>query len=146
MQRRRTGFTFSQKPWMLLAFADRCSKRCPVQYQYWDWLVTAVERLRSRPSILVGDFNARVQSRAIRRIASMGWQIATPPQGWSFRSKKGELTAIDHAFVSPKLRIIKATYEQSVGSCIFAGTWTAYSDHAILCIDVEAADATRRAS
>jgi hypothetical protein len=104
--------------------------------RYWEWVSRSVEPLLNSSTVLVGDFNAGVRSRAVRRLKDIGWQVATG-NGWSFQSKTGEVTSIDHALVSPDLTIVDAAYELAIGDCAFAGTSVAYSDHAVLRVDLE---------
>jgi endonuclease/exonuclease/phosphatase (EEP) superfamily protein YafD len=113
--------------------------------RYWEWVSTSVEPLQSGPAVVIGDFNTSARSRTVRALEGRGWQVATG-RGGSFKSKKGEITSIDHALVSPGLRILDAAYEWAVGDCSFAGSPQAYSDHAVLRVDLEGVNQGAHAS
>lgn len=105
---------------------------------YWEWLVTeALPQLVAYPSILLGDFNAAPNYRPVRNATLAGWQVGTPPGGWSAKAKSGKTEALDHALVSPHFRIRKTEYVKKLDQQVLAGSNTAWSDHAALVLDVE---------
>ena len=105
--------------------------------RYWDWFTERIAPLMAGAAVVLGDFNAARQARVLSRVRAQGWQLVSPDHGWSFRSKVGGEFAIDHALVSPALRSSSATYHREAGGYAFAGDKSGYSDHAVLCIDVE---------
>ncbi len=105
--------------------------------RYWEWFGKAIAPLVGGSTVALGDFNARRDLPALSPVLANGWQLATPDDGWSFRRKVGSEFAIDHALVSPALRASSATYHREAGGYVFAGDKSGYSDHAVLCIDVE---------
>ena len=105
---------------------------------YWDWLVhEALPQLVGHPSVLLGDFNAAPNYRPVRTATLAGWQVGTPPGGWSAKSPSGKTEALDHALVSPHFRIRKTEYVRKLENQVLAGSATAWSDHAALVLDVE---------
>ena len=112
----------------------------------WNWLANATAAFLTRPAVLIGDFNvdpSRASGARLRQLIGAGWQHAWQEDGWSFCSTGGSKTRIDHAFVSPKIRVRRASYVSTVGSYVLAGTRSALSDHAALVVE---ADITSRAA
>lgn len=104
--------------------------------RYWTWLTEAIEPLRTRNAVVIGDFNCSAGARCLRPAQLRGWQVATPADGWSFLGKSGHRTSIDHALVADRLRVDQVTYCATADSYSFAGEAGAYSDHAVVVLDV----------
>ena len=112
--------------------------------RFWQALDSTIRPATSLPIIFIGDLNADpndAKSPGGRTLATLrqgGWQIPEPEGDWSF-ARKDVRTRIDHAVVSPRLRVVKATYCSTIGDLVCAGPHPALYDHAPLCIDLEAA-------
>lgn len=100
--------------------------------RYWQWLADSLPTLVDCPTILLGDFNAAPTYRPLRALVAAGWQLVTPSVGWSFRGKTGHASSIDHGLVTRHFRPTDVEYVVNRGKAVFAGSATAYSDHAVL--------------
>lgn len=88
----------------------------------------------------MGDLNTdpnrgrHAPARHLRALAAEGWQIPHAEGEWSFISKQGLGTRIDHAVVSPSLRIAEARYLETHEHLTLAAPnkLGAVSDHAPL--------------
>ena len=119
---------------------DRALKR-----KTWNWLIQYCRPLESQPTILLGDFNtADGDSPAycgdcLDALSDLGWHRVTPA-GHSWTSgKTGGERSIDHAFLSPALKLNRATYDWD-----FQVRWresasqrVGIPDHAMLVVDVD---------
>jgi endonuclease/exonuclease/phosphatase family metal-dependent hydrolase len=110
---------------------------------YWDWLRSTLEPLAHGRRLVIGDMNtdpSRVRSiggRHVARLAVSGWTPVTPASGVSFFSKRGATSRIDHALLGSQLRLRNAQYITSANGMLLAGHGaSAYSDHAVLLLDV----------
>jgi hypothetical protein len=112
--------------------------------EYWGTLCNVIHSAAARQIAFVGDFNA--DPRLDRHIGctfmcdliARGWQIPTPDGPWSYISPKGTTSQIDHAVVSPSLRVTKAISVSEIGGIVLAGAESSsISDHAALVIEVE---------
>jgi endonuclease/exonuclease/phosphatase family metal-dependent hydrolase len=104
----------------------------------WDWVEEAAATFISEPSIIVGDLNAGLNSKAsrggdhLRRIIDSGWQRASPPTGFSYFGSGGKRSEIDHLLSTSHCRISNPHYVTQQGQHCFAGTAGSISDHAAL--------------
>jgi len=121
---------------------------------FWEWMLQQFDRLRSVPTVVMGDFNteARVESpssdrrsgRDLLRSVTVdhGWRCpfeltgtALQPTYWHGRPKR-----LDHCFVSPPLAESVRTVGSpaSVGDITLAGPAgrSALSDHSPIVIDI----------
>ena len=111
--------------------------------QSWDWLEATAGKMVSRPSVIVGDLNVRLDSPkrrcgdAFRRILQSGWRRAQPVGPGGFM-KHGSHSEIDHLLASAQCEVKNARYITVDGGFNLAGTSDALSDHAALVADVVA--------
>ena len=110
----------------------------------WDWILDIGDRLRARPSVILGDFNTSPvypPSRCGDRISAMvasGWQLSSPASGASYWTPKGRGVQIDHAFTSPHLVTRSSRYVVEDHGHVFAvNSESALSDHAALEISIQ---------
>lgn len=114
-------------------------------WRYWHWVAESTHALTSCRAVLVGDFNASLTEKALTPVTNAGWRLVTPLHGWSFRSKVGGTSTLDHALASPLIQRATAVYRQDLESPVaadssafsFAGSNTSYSDHAVMVLDIE---------
>jgi len=100
--------------------------------------------VKDRPFVIIGDFNtdpkyprSRCGDR-IKRLADDGWQLASPPDGFSFWNLNGHAVRIDHAFVSELLGVERSAYVTKSDGHVFGGKEPgALADHAALAIDIK---------
>src|SRR5262249_47192711 len=83
---------------------------------YWASLCKTAGSVIHRPIVYIGDLNAdpakkgSVGGRFLAELARQSWQIPLPEGPWSYISRKGCTSRIDHALVSPLLRITQLRY------------------------------------
>jgi len=113
---------------------------------YWQSLCGIVSSAANRPIVFIGDFNAdpsskrSVGGRFLSQLAGGGWQIPSPTGRWSYISRRGSTYRIDHAIVSPSVRITGAQYVAELADVVLAGSSkSAVSDHAALVLEIEPA-------
>ena len=114
------------------------------EHEYREWLREQAEDWGQHPTLIVGDLNTgphRARSwqwRSLESFAEDGWSLVTPSEGWSYMSKTGHTSRIDHGLLSPALTATDARYFTDAGGLVLAGRHPpAPSDHAVLVIDVE---------
>ncbi len=112
----------------------------------WDWVLEAADVLRSRRSIILGDFNTDPSSSIARcgdritRLVEKGWMHASPETGSSYVGPGGASVCIDHAFLSGLWGVAEASCVTDGGGIQFSGKHTgALSDHAALLVSVDSA-------
>jgi len=118
--------------------------------RYRGWLREQASEWGQYPTILVGDLNAgphRARSwqwRSLESFAEVGWSLATPSEGWSYMSKAGHTSRIDHGLLSSAMRCTNASYVSDANGVVLAGRHPpAPSDHAVLVVDTEIIPAPR---
>jgi endonuclease/exonuclease/phosphatase family metal-dependent hydrolase len=106
------------------------SRRLALRRECWSWIHKVAEEMLHGPSVIIGDFNtdpayppAKCGDCILALVAS-GW-IWAEASGWSYTSPTGAVRRLDHAFVSPHLRVTGAEYVRST-----------QSDHAALVINI----------
>jgi endonuclease/exonuclease/phosphatase family metal-dependent hydrolase len=111
---------------------------------YWASLCKTAGSVIHRPIVYIGDLNAdpakkrSVGGRHMVELARQGWQIPSPEGPWSYISRRGSTSRIDHALVSPGLRVTQIRYVVELGGILLASSkGDAISDHAALVADVE---------
>jgi exonuclease III len=111
---------------------------------YRGWLREQADNWGGRQSVVLGDLNTgphRARSwqwRSLESFTERGWSLHTPAEGWSYMSKTGHMSRIDHALLSPALTATDARYVTEVGGMVLAGRHPpAPSDHAVLVIDAD---------
>jgi endonuclease/exonuclease/phosphatase family metal-dependent hydrolase len=111
---------------------------------YWESICKTAGSVIHRPIVYIGDLNAdpakkrSVGGRCLADLAKQGWQIPSPDGPWSYISRTGYTSRIDHALVSPGLRITQIRYVvESAGVLLADFKRNAVSDHAALVADVE---------
>lgn len=110
------------------------------QSEYWQALVTLSQENFSKRIVFMGDLNTdpsrtrHAPARYLLQLAAEGWQIPEATGEWSFISKQGLGTRIDHAVVSPALQVQEAHYLSTIEDiCLAAPNKIgAISDHAPL--------------
>ncbi len=119
------------------------SKDAKTKRACWDWILETAASMQDRPFVIIGDFNTDPKySRSrcgdrIKRLVDEGWQLASPPDGSSFWTLKGDAVRIDHAFVSKLLAVERASYATKLDRYVFVGKEPgALSDHAALSVDI----------
>ena len=92
------------------------SREPAIRRACWDWIQETADPMLKRPIVILGDFNtsptypmARCGNR-INELVSSGWQLASPSNGMSYWTPKGQGVQIDHAFLSPRLTTISSRY------------------------------------
>jgi endonuclease/exonuclease/phosphatase family metal-dependent hydrolase len=110
---------------------------------YWASLCKTAGSVIHRPIVYIGDLNAdpakkrSVGGRHMVELARQGWQIPSSDGPWSYISRTGSTSRIDHALVSPGLRITQIRYVVELPRILLAGPKPdAISDHAALVADV----------
>ena len=117
------------------------------EHEYREWLREQASEWGQYPTILVGDLNAgphRARSwqwRSLESFAEVGWSLVTLSDGWSYMSRVGHTSGIDHALLSPALTAMEARYVTKADGMVLAGRHPpAPSDHAVLVFDADLAD------
>jgi len=112
--------------------------------QTWELILHIANKIINYPSIITGDFNTSPQDpkskcgNYIKQITDAGWYLA-PEKGFSWiHQHSGTKRKIDHAFVSPKLKVIHAEYnwdflKEMPNSIPKIG----YPDHAMLVVELQ---------
>ena len=114
------------------------------EHLHRDWIRDQAPVWGAHPTVVIGDLNTgpgRAQSwqwRSIASFADEGWNVVTPDEGWSYMGKKGNTSRIDHGLLSPGLVATEARYVAEADGVVLAGKHPpAYSDHAVLVVDIE---------
>ena len=120
------------------------SKEREKKREVWNWLQQTATGLLGEPSVIAGDFNTAVGDSAsycgdcLDALCESGWtRCATTGPGW--RGKNGIERAIDHAFVSPRVRPTASRYSwdfQSLAPEAKSGN-VGVPDHAMLIVDFD---------
>jgi len=116
---------------------------------YWNQVETIAKSARDRSILFVGDFNCdphtdtRPCTEAFRRLLADGFKLPNPAGPWSYHAPNGTgnaagATRVDHAIVSPALRVSDARYLYKAGRHTLAGNGNSepLSDHAALSIRI----------
>ena len=111
---------------------------------YWIKLVSIVQSCEGRPIVFMGDLNTdpdqprRTTARYLLQLRNNGWSVPNAEGQWSFVSKNGIGTRIDHAIVSAGLSVSTARYVATAGSVSLAAPnrHGAVSDHAALVLEL----------
>ena len=116
------------------------------EHEYRDWLRAQASRWGEQRTVVIGDLNVGPhrapswQYRSLMSFETDGWSVVTPDEGWSYKSRRGTTVRIDHAILAPGLRARDARYVAESGGLRLAGKHPpAYSDHAVLLVEVERA-------
>jgi exonuclease III len=117
---------------------------------YWQKLVKTVQSCDGRSIVFMGDFNTdpdqprRATAKYLLQLRKEGWCVPRPEGPWSFISKTGNGTRIDHAVVAPALTVTSAMYVSTVGPVTLAAPsrFAAVSDHAPLMLELSAGAAS----
>ena len=114
------------------------------EHLYRDWIRDQAPAWGAHPTVVIGDLNTgphRARSwqwRSLESFAEEGWSVVTPGEGWSYMGKRGHTSRIDHGLLSSGLVAKEVRYVAEADGVVLAGKHTpAYSDHAVLAIDVE---------
>ncbi len=111
---------------------------------YWLLLRETVRANIDKPIVFMGDLNTdpqqsrRASAKHLQSMIADGWTVPVPEGPWSFVSRSGQTTRIDHAIVSPLLQVVAARYVCQSGDLLLAGPSrkSAISDHAPLVLDI----------
>ena len=117
---------------------------------YWVGLVNIIQACAGRRIVFLGDLNTdaeqprRRTARYLHELRGSGWTVPVPDGEWSFISKTGVGTRIDHAIVAYALQVVGARYVAGDGALKLAAPnrVDAVSDHAALVIDLAAGAAS----
>lgn len=117
--------------------------------KYWRELVRIVKACEGRRIVFMGDLNTdpdqrrRPTAKYLVELRSKGWIVPAPEGNWSFVSKSGSGTRIDHAIVSSELHVTAARYVVQIGQLKLAAPnkVEAISDDAPLVIELSASAA-----
>lgn len=120
------------------------SKLPATRRAWWDWLERTAADVADRPFLIAGDFNTDTSYPKARcgdrpgRLVQAGWQHASPADGSSYFTLRGEGKRIDHAFFSKHFTVRESRYvTDSAGHRLIGKPADALSDHAALVIDFE---------
>ncbi|OYT90652.1 MAG: hypothetical protein CFE43_17325 [Burkholderiales bacterium PBB3] len=111
--------------------------------QSWDWLENFAHQNLDQPTLMLGDFNARLNSPAsrggahLRRILSLDWHRAGFGTGSSYFGSGESRSEIDHILANSKCTFSNSRYVTACENYVLAGDTNAISDHALLCSDVQ---------
>ena len=112
--------------------------------QFWSWFEEMLSSRRGGNLIAIGDLNVdlsvrrnKVARAALERILAKGWHLpAASPDQWSYESRNGKTTQIDHAIESDRLKA-STTYVASRENHTFASSECDMSDHAALLLELK---------
>jgi hypothetical protein len=89
----------------------------PIKRKTWQWLLSELDRFRSRTAVIAGDFNTALNDSAARcgdcfsQLTDSDWRCGTPALGCSWRHPQyGTERRIDHIFLSPALSLRASEY------------------------------------
>lgn len=113
--------------------------------EYWYKLTQIIQSCTNRPIVFMGDFNTdpdqprRSTAKHLLQLRCEGWSVPRPEGSWSFISKTGNGTRIDHAVLSPCIKVISAQYVAVAGSVTLAAPSrkASVSDHAALVVNID---------
>jgi len=109
---------------------------------YWEQFHRLGMDAIGRKILFIGDLNVDPGSKCagtrwLNRMVDDGWHLPSPEGPWSYISRTGMNSRIDHALASPHLRIAGARYVSEIGGVKLAGPdASAISDHAALVVDL----------
>jgi endonuclease/exonuclease/phosphatase family metal-dependent hydrolase len=112
----------------------------------WNWLLEIAALMGHAPTVLAGDFNTALGDSSdycgdcLMEFQRLGWTHARPETGYSWRHSSGSERQIDHAFLSPALESLSASYSwafQKLSPDATSGT-VGLPDHAMLIVDFQA--------
>ena len=111
---------------------------------YWSKLLQIVRGTSGRRIVFMGDFNtdpdqaSRATARHLQALKDEGWSVPTAEGPWSFASKAGHTSRIDHAVASNRVLVQRAQYVSEVKSVLLAGPcrYKAVSDHTPLVLEI----------
>ena len=112
--------------------------------EYWVGLLNIIQACAGRRIVFMGDLNTdpaqscRSTARYLQELRRSGWTVPAPDGEWSFISKTGVGTRIDHAIVASALQVAGARYVADAGALKLAAPnrVDAVSDHAALVIEI----------
>lgn len=113
---------------------------------YWKSFESTMRELAGRRIVIIGDINADPHGQGypgtahLHRIVESGWHLPNPTGEWSYWSSRGKVftSRIDHALISPALRVADIRYVDASDGHVFAGPGeNAMSDHAALLVEVD---------
>ena len=114
------------------------------EHEYRGWLREQADKWGEHPTVVMGDLNAgphRARSwqwRSLESFAEAGWSLVTPVEGWSYMSKTGHCSVIDHGLLSAGLSCVESKYVTEADGVVLAGRHPAApSDHAVFVMDIE---------
>lgn len=111
---------------------------------FWGHMDSLIRSVSDRAILFIGDLNAdpldnrSIGGRVLAALCRDGWQVPIPRGEWSYCGHKAR-TRIDHAVVSPNLRVTDSAYWSEIDGSPCAGRGRALYDHAPLSVDVVAA-------
>ena len=112
--------------------------------EYRGWLREQADEWGKQSAVVMGDLNVGPhrprswQWRSLQSFTEAGWSVVTPTEGWSYMSKTGHSSLIDHGLLSRGLNCVNASYVIEANGAALAGRHPpAPSDHALLVVDVE---------
>lgn len=119
---------------------------------YWVKLLQIVRSAGGRNIVFMGDFNTdpdqarRSTARHLHALKNEGWSIPVAEGAWSFTSKAGHTSRIDHAIASPRVLVRRTQYISEINSVLLAapGRHNAVSDHTPLVLEIGNAVAVRK--
>ena len=116
---------------------------------YRGWLREQANEWGQHPTIIVGDLNVgphRARSwqwRSLESFSEDGWSLVTLSDGWSYMSKTGHTSSIDHGLLSSGLKCRGSRYIAEANGFVLAGRHPPTpSDHAVIVIDIEVDEST----
>ena len=110
--------------------------------RFWNELSQFIRSTQARHILYIGDLNAdpnngrKTGGKALASLRQDGWQIPEPVGEWSYRSSRAG-SRIDHAVVSPSLRVESAIYWAEIDGFRCAGAEKHLYDHAPLSVDID---------
>lgn len=111
---------------------------------YWSKLLQIIRGAHGHRILFMGDFNTdpdqakRATARHLQALKNEGWSVPAAEGPWSFTSKAGQTSRIDHAVVSRQVLVERAQYVREVNSILLAapGRYKAVSDHTPLVLEI----------
>lgn len=123
-------------------------ERRKLKRQTWEWLLETAVRLSDRPAVITGDLNTAPDDPVsecgdcLVHLSRSGWHHARPVTGYSWvHPRWGRARQIDHTFVSPTLRVVRAEYNWDFRLLAPAISFpkAGQPDHAMLITDIRGA-------
>jgi hypothetical protein len=114
------------------------------EHEYRGWLREQADDWGEHSTVVMGDLNAGPhrprswQWRSLKSFAAAGWSLVTPAAGWSYMSKTGHSSIIDHGLLSPGLSCVESMYVTDADGIVLSGRHPpAPSDHAVFVMDID---------